>query len=86
MPMRAPTRTTVSLPGKAEQAVIWREGPTWCRALVDWLPGDPRAPLLDLKRQAKVRRPMRGRESGRRIRRAGGLLRSRRRGRAGACP
>jgi hypothetical protein len=35
--------------GRAEQTVLWREGETWCRALVDWLPDDPRAPLLDLK-------------------------------------
>lgn len=35
--------------GKPEQAIIWREGATWCRALVDWLPDDHRLPLLDLK-------------------------------------
>lgn len=35
--------------GRAEQAVIWREGETWCRGLIDWLPDDPRLPLIDLK-------------------------------------
>jgi PDDEXK-like domain of unknown function (DUF3799) len=35
--------------GKPERAVIWQEDATWCRALVDWLPDDPRAPLIDLK-------------------------------------
>jgi hypothetical protein len=36
-------------PGRAEHAMIWREGPTWCRSLVDWMPDDPTLPLLDLK-------------------------------------
>lgn len=27
-------------PGKAEQTLIWREGPVWCRARPDWMPGD----------------------------------------------
>jgi hypothetical protein len=36
-------------PGHPEASLIWREGPTWCRARVDWLPNDKRAPLYDLK-------------------------------------
>lgn len=24
--------------GKPEQALVWKEGPIWCRALLDWLP------------------------------------------------
>ena len=35
--------------GKAEQTVLWREGDVWCRALVDWLPDQPRWPLQDYK-------------------------------------
>lgn len=45
--------------GQAEQALFWRErigaaksrtpAWLWCRALVDWLPDDPRAPLVDFK-------------------------------------
>lgn len=26
--------------GKPEQALIWREGPIWCRALLDWMPAE----------------------------------------------
>ena len=36
-------------PGQPERAMIWREGPTWCRSLVDWMPDDPALPLVDLK-------------------------------------
>lgn len=36
-------------PGSSEQAMIWREGQSWCRALVDRTPNDPRLPLIDLK-------------------------------------
>ena len=35
--------------GKPEQTVVWQEGETWCRALVDWLPDSPRWPLQDYK-------------------------------------
>ena len=35
--------------GRAEQTLIWRVGPVWCRCMVDWLPDDPSEPLLDLK-------------------------------------
>ncbi len=35
--------------GKAEQTILWHEGETWCRALVDWLPDQPRWPLQDYK-------------------------------------
>jgi hypothetical protein len=39
--------------GKPEQTMIWREdtrhGPVICRALVDWLPDDPRGWIDDLK-------------------------------------
>lgn len=34
--------------GKAEQTVIWREGPTWCRSKLDWLAND-RSLILDYK-------------------------------------
>lgn len=36
-------------PGHPEATLIWREGPIWCRARVDYLLGDPKAPPLDLK-------------------------------------
>jgi hypothetical protein len=35
--------------GKAEQTLVWRAGDVWCRCMVDFLPDDPSAPLLDLK-------------------------------------
>lgn len=35
--------------GRAEQVLVWQEGKTWCRSMVDWLPDDPSAPLWDLK-------------------------------------
>lgn len=36
--------------GLAEAVLIWREGKTWCRAMVDWLPTKiPNPPLIDLK-------------------------------------
>ena len=35
--------------GKPEQTIVWREGPSWCRCKVDWLPDDPAAELWDLK-------------------------------------
>ena len=35
--------------GRSEAALIWREGDAWCRAMVDRLPSDARAPLFDLK-------------------------------------
>lgn len=36
-------------PGKSEQVMVWKEGPIWCRALVDRTPDDTMLPLLDLK-------------------------------------
>ena len=36
-------------PGRAEQAMIWQEGPTWCRSLVDFMPDDPALPFVDIK-------------------------------------
>lgn len=36
-------------PGNPEATLIWQEGDVWCRARVDWLPENPRGPLLDLK-------------------------------------
>jgi PDDEXK-like domain of unknown function (DUF3799) len=42
-------RTGMFTKGKPEQTLIWREGPTWCRAMVDWLYDDPAMPLDDLK-------------------------------------
>lgn len=38
--------------GQPEAAMLWREGAIWCRALVDFLPSDPRAPIFDLKTTA----------------------------------
>lgn len=35
--------------GKAEQTLVWKEGPSWCRCKVDWLPDEPSATLWDLK-------------------------------------
>lgn len=35
--------------GQAEQAMLWREGSVWCRALVDFLPADPQQPVVDWK-------------------------------------
>jgi hypothetical protein len=35
--------------GMPETAMLWEESGTWCRALVDWLPTDAAAPLVDLK-------------------------------------
>jgi hypothetical protein len=45
-------RTGAFTQGKAEQTVIWRDGPIWCRARVDWLPDNPEAALWDLKTTA----------------------------------
>jgi hypothetical protein len=36
-------------PGQPERAMVWREGETWCRSLVDWMPDDPALPLIDIK-------------------------------------
>lgn len=36
-------------PGIPEATLIWREGPVWCRARIDYLLHDDRAPPLDLK-------------------------------------
>jgi hypothetical protein len=35
--------------GKPEQTIVWKAGDVWCRCMVDWLPDDPSAALLDLK-------------------------------------
>lgn len=45
--MRA--RTGFFTAGKPEQTLVWQVGGVWCRCMVDWLPDDPSAPLLDLK-------------------------------------
>ena len=45
-------RTGAFTKGKPEQTLIWREGETWCRCMVDWLPDDAGAPLQDLKTTA----------------------------------
>lgn len=34
---------------ESELALLWQEGPVWCRALVDRLPSRPGAPFYDLK-------------------------------------
>lgn len=47
--MAHPDGSILFEPGKPEQAMIWRNGPTWCRSLVDWMPDDPTLPLVDLK-------------------------------------
>lgn len=36
-------------PGQSEAVMAWRDGETWCRAMVDRLPDNPRAPLYDVK-------------------------------------
>ena len=36
-------------PGRAEQAMLWEEGGVWFRSMVDFIPDDPRAPLMDIK-------------------------------------
>ena len=36
-------------PGKAEQVMVWQEGETWFRSMVDWKLDDLRLPLVDLK-------------------------------------
>jgi hypothetical protein len=38
--------------GRAEQTVIWQDGPVWARARVDWLPDEPSAAPWDLKTTA----------------------------------
>jgi hypothetical protein len=35
--------------GRAEQTMVWRDGESWCRGKVDWLPDEPSATLWDLK-------------------------------------
>ena len=36
-------------PGKPEQVMVWQEGDTWFRSMVDWKLDDVRQPLVDLK-------------------------------------
>lgn len=36
-------------PGTSEAVMVWQDGGTWCRAMVDRLPDDPTAPLYDVK-------------------------------------
>jgi hypothetical protein len=36
-------------PGQSEATMLWREGPVWCRSLVDRIPDREGAPLYDLK-------------------------------------
>lgn len=45
--------------GRPEQTLIWREGPTWCRARLDWLPDelDGDVTLYDLKTTAGSAHP-----------------------------
>lgn len=45
--------------GKPEQTLIWRDGPTWCRARLDWLPDDLAGDvtLYDLKTTAGSAHP-----------------------------
>lgn len=35
--------------GKSEQVMVWEDSGVWCRAMVDRMPDDPKAPLYDLK-------------------------------------
>lgn len=35
--------------GKPEQTIIWQERGIWLRARLDWLPDDPKLPVLDYK-------------------------------------
>lgn len=44
-------------PGSPEATLIWQEGPTWCRARVDWLPENPALPLYDIKTTGKSADP-----------------------------
>ena len=36
-------------PGQSEAVMVWRDGATWCRAMADRLPANPRAPIYDIK-------------------------------------
>jgi hypothetical protein len=40
--------------GNPEAVLLWEDGTSLCRALVDWLPDDPRAPVYDLKTTTKA--------------------------------
>ena len=42
-------RSIINSRGRAETTMLWRDGFTWCRSLVDYMPDDPAAPLLDFK-------------------------------------
>lgn len=42
-------RTGAFTKGQPERAMIWRDGPIWCRGKIDWLPDDPGAAPWDLK-------------------------------------
>jgi len=42
-------RTGAFTKGKPERTLIWRDGPAWCRCMVDWLYDDPSEPIDDLK-------------------------------------
>lgn len=50
-------RAVLTMPGAPEQVLIWREGDTWCRAMLDrWPdPGNAPQPIIgDLKKTAKA--------------------------------
>lgn len=43
--------------GKPEAVAIWEDGAALCRALIDWLPDDQRAPVWDLKTTSQSAAP-----------------------------
>ena len=52
-----PDLAAFSAPGIAEAVLAWREGATWCRAMVDYLPDDPSLPVFDIKTTALAAAP-----------------------------
>lgn len=64
--IRRECRATLDAPegigeGIAEAVLIWREGPVWCRCMVDWMPTGipaPRpVPLIDFKTTSRAASP-----------------------------
>ena len=47
--MAHPAARALFEPGRAEQAMIWEEDGVWFRSLVDFMPDNPRAALMDIK-------------------------------------
>lgn len=63
--IRRECRATLGAPegigeGLAEAVLVWREGPVWCRCMVDWLPTGIRkgpVPLIDFKTTGRAASP-----------------------------